>query len=135
MPEPTTGPRPSSSPKAESLAARLAALTGNQPRVTVDGFRTRVEADLPAQLTNTECRMLYLTLGDSGHCGIHPDGYAWAEIVDLPDPARLTADQCAGYACALCGLELYTSQFLGSVDGLQLWACSPACQANPLASD
>ncbi|MBI0293258.1 hypothetical protein JBE04_01785 [Streptomyces sp. PRKS01-29] len=125
--EPTAGPRHSSSPRAESLAARLAALTGRQPRVSVDGCRTRIEADLPPQLTNTQCRMLYLALADTDHCGIHSDGYAWAELLDLPDPARLTADQRAGYACTLCGLTLYTSRFLGTVNGVQLWACSPAC--------
>ncbi|CAM5400451.1 hypothetical protein SANTM175S_05568 [Streptomyces antimycoticus] len=77
--------------------------------------------------------MLYLTLGDSDHCGIHPDGYAWAEIVDLPDPARLTADQRAGYACALCGFALYASRFVGTVGGHQLYACSPLCPTVPLA--
>ncbi|MGW7617468.1 hypothetical protein ACWGLG_16680 [Streptomyces antimycoticus] len=133
--EPTTGPRHHSSPRAESLAARLVALTGNEPRVSGDSWRTRIEVDLPAQLTNAECRMLYYALANSDHCGVARDGYVWAELLELPDLDRLTADQCAGYACALCGLELYTSQFLGSVDGLQLWACSPACQANPLASD
>ncbi|GAA1065170.1 hypothetical protein [Streptomyces asiaticus] len=132
--EPTTGPRHHSSPRAESVAARLAALTGSTPRITTDGARTRVEADLPPRLTNAECRMLYLALAATDHCGINPDGQVWAELLELPALGRLTADQCAGYACALCGAGLYTTRFLGSIDGLQLWACAPACQANPLAS-
>ncbi|MGW7597172.1 hypothetical protein [Streptomyces antimycoticus] len=131
--EPTTGPRHHSSPRAESLAARLAALTGNEPRVSGDSWRTRIEVDLPAQLTNAECRMLYHALADTDHCGINRDGYAWAEINDLPDLARLALDQQAGDACAICGLTLYTCRYLGTVDGCQLWACSPACPTTPLA--
>ncbi|MFD8088575.1 hypothetical protein [Streptomyces malaysiensis] len=131
--EPTTGPRHHSSPRVESLAARLAALTGNQPRVTVDGLRTRIEADLPPSLSNAECRMLYLALADTDHCGINRDGYAWAEINDLPDLARLTPEQRAGQACALCGAALYTRHFLGAAQGMQLWACSPICPTPPLA--
>ncbi|WP_445520396.1 hypothetical protein [Streptomyces sp. NEAU-174] len=133
MTEPTTGPRHHSSPRAESVAARLAALTGTTPRVTVDGPRTRIEADLPPQLTNAECRILYLALADTDHCGISRNGCAWAEFVELPDPGRLSPEQRAGDACAICGLTLYACRFLGAVDGCRLWACSPACPTAPLA--
>ncbi|MGK3105327.1 hypothetical protein [Streptomyces sp. WAC05858] len=131
--EPTVGPRHHGSPWVESLAARLAAVTGNEPRISANGVRTRIEADLPAQLTNRQGRMLYHALADTDHCGIDPSGYVWAEYANLPDPTRLTPDRQAGAACAICGLTLYTCRYLGTVDGCQLWACSPACPTTPLA--
>ncbi|MGW4076000.1 hypothetical protein ACWELB_21225 [Streptomyces asiaticus] len=117
----------------ESLAATLAAITGNEPRVTTDGARTRIESDLPAQLTNQQGRMLYFALADTDHCGIDPGGHVWAEYTTLPDPDRLSPEQRAGDACAICGAALYTCRFLGAVDGCRLWACSPACPTTPLA--
>ena len=139
MHEPTTGPRPSSSPRAEALAARLAVLTGTTPRITTDGLRTRIEVDLPATLSETTQHLLLQALADiddrhRGYEAGEGGRYVWAEVgVPLPDPARLTPDQCAGYACALCGLGLYVSRFLGTVGGHQLYACSPVCPIKPLA--
>ncbi|MFJ4637645.1 hypothetical protein ACIP69_18725 [Streptomyces hygroscopicus] len=128
MTEPTAGPRPSSSPRIESVAARLAALTGNEPQITADGCQTRIEVDLPAKLSEASRHALLVALADADRCGHQvDDGYVWAELVELPNPARLTADQRAGYACALCGLALYTSRFIGTVNGVQMWACSPKC--------
>ncbi|MGW7688780.1 hypothetical protein ACWGMA_07790 [Streptomyces asiaticus] len=132
--EPTAGPRHNSSPRAESLAARLAALTGNQPRVTTDGPRTRIEVDLPERLSGQARHNLLVALAGANQCGHQvDDGYVWAELVELPAPARLTADQRSGYACVLCGHALYASRFLGSIDGHQLYACSPICPTAPLA--
>ncbi|MEU1663521.1 hypothetical protein ABZ547_07895 [Streptomyces sparsogenes] len=128
MHEPKTGPRPSGSPKAESVAAQLAALTGNTPRITTDGPSTRVEIDLPAKLSEPARHTLLVALADADRCGHEvADGYVWAEIRELPDPARLAPEQRAGYACAMCGMRLYTSRLLGTVNGIQLWGCSPAC--------
>lgn len=127
MHQPTDGPPRSGSPRAESLAARLAALTGNQPQLIPEGVGTRIEIELPPTLSRSVRRSLLVALADADQCG-HGGGYVWAEIRDpLPDPARLNPDQRAGYACALCGEALYTSRFLGSADGFQLWACSPLC--------
>ena len=126
--EPTAGPRPSSSPRGESLAARLAALTGSTPRITHNGLCARIEADLPAKLSEARRHLLLQALVDADRCGHDAaDGYVWAEIRELPDPARLTTEQRAGYECALCGMRLYTSRCLGTVNGVQLWGCSPAC--------
>lgn len=138
MYEPMTGPRPSGSPRAEALAARLAVLTGNSPRLTHDGIRTRIEVDLPHALSETAQHLLYQALADldDRHRGYEAGDsgrYVWAEICEPPDPARLTPDQRTGYACALCGLGLYTSRFLGTVNGHQLYACSPMCPTLPLA--
>ena len=135
MTEPTTGPRHSSSPRAEALAARLAALTHGTPRVTSDGRQTRIEVDLPARLSEAGRHLLLQALADADRCGHEViEGYVWADIgCPLPDPSSLTPDQRAGYACVLCGLGLYTSRFLGIVDGHQLYACSPACPIKPLA--
>lgn len=129
MHEPTAGARPSSSPRGESLAARLAALTGNTPRVTHNGLCARIEADLPAELSEARRHLLLQALVDADRCGHEAqDGYVWAEIRDpLPDPGRLTPDQRAGYACVLCGMRLYASRLVGTVTGVELWACSPAC--------
>lgn len=136
--EPTVGARPSGSPRAEALAARLAVLTGNPPRVTVDGVRTRIEVDLPHALSETAQHLLYQALADldDRHRGYEAGDsgrYVWAELLELPDPARLNPDQRAGYACALCGTGLYASRFLGSIGGAQLYACSPVCPTLPLA--
>ncbi|MES4909127.1 MULTISPECIES: DUF6233 domain-containing protein [unclassified Streptomyces] len=69
-----------------------------------------------------------ITTEDAVECGRDVDaGCVWVEIGELPDPARLTPDQRAGYECALCGMRLYTSRCLGAVNGVQLWACSPVC--------
>ncbi|MCQ8830381.1 hypothetical protein [Streptomyces malaysiensis] len=133
MTEPTARPRHNSSPRIEALAATLTAITGNEPRVSADGLCTRIESDLPAQLTNRQGRMLYFALADTDHCGIDPGGYVWAEFNDLPDLDRLGPDQRAGRACALCGATLYTCRFLGAAQGVQLWACSPICPTTPLA--
>lgn len=132
--EPTAGPRHHSSPRVESVAARLAALTGCQPRVTGDALHVRIEVDLPQRLSEQARHNLLVALAGADRCGHQvEDGYVWAELFELPDPARLTADQRAGYACTLCGLALYTSRFLGTVAGHQLYACSPACPTVPLA--
>lgn len=134
MTEPTVGVPRGRTLRVESVAARLAALTGSTPRVTTGELATRIEADLPPRLSDVARHNLLVALADADQCGHQvDDGYVWAEIRELPDPARLTPDQRAGYACALCGTDLYTSRFLATVDGVQLWACSPACPIVPLA--
>lgn len=134
MHEPKTGTARGRTPRAESVAARLAALTDSTPRVTIDEATVRIEVDLPPKLSDTARHNLLVALADADRCGHQvDDGYVWAEICELPDPARLTPDQCTGYACALCGLPLYVSRFLGTVAGHQLHACSPTCPIKPLA--
>ncbi|MGY0062886.1 hypothetical protein ACWY4P_41175 [Streptomyces sp. LZ34] len=128
MHEPTVGAAHSRSPRIESIAARLGALTGSTPRIGADGLSTRIEVDLPDKLSNAARHSLLVALADADRCGHEvADGYVWAEIRELPDPARLTAEQRAGYECALCGMRLYASRCLGTVNGVQLWACAPAC--------
>ncbi|MER7794931.1 hypothetical protein [Streptomyces sp. NPDC097640] len=128
MHEPRTGPRPHRTPRTESIATRLAVALNGTPRITMDGLRTRIEVDLPAKLTEPARHGILTTLADADRCGHEvADGYVWAEIRELPDPGRLTPDQRAGYACALCGMRLYTSRRLGAVNGVELWGCSPAC--------
>lgn len=129
MQQPTDGPPRSGSPRAESLAARLAALTGNQPQLIAGSAGVRIEVELPTKLSRAVQRSLLVALADADKCGHDPAaGYVWAEVRDpLPDPDLLTPDQQAGYACALCDTVLYTSRFLGSIGGHQLWACSPLC--------
>lgn len=129
--EPTVGAAHSRSPRVESIAARLTALTGSTPRVSTHGLCTRIEADLARQLSEAAQHMLYLVLADADQCGREMGdngGYVWAELqVPLPGPGTLTAEQRAGYECALCGMRLYTSRLLGTAGGVQLWGCSPAC--------
>ncbi|MDX3230665.1 hypothetical protein [Streptomyces sp. ME19-01-6] len=142
MHEPTAGPRPSSSPRAESIAAQLAALTGSTPRVTTGAGRTRIEADLPPRISDAGRHMLYAALARADHYGHEPTdggGYVWAELgKPLPDPRTLTSGQLQGLACAWCGARLYTCRRLGTVQipcGLnerlsetaELMVCSPLC--------
>lgn len=140
--EPTAGPRPNVSPRAESIAAQLAALTGSTPRVSAGAGCTRIEADLPPRLSDAGRHMLYAALARAdryGHESAAGGGYVWVELqTSLPDPRTLTQAQLQGLACAWCGARLYTCRRLGAVQvphGLngrltepaELMVCSPVC--------
>ncbi|MEU7240364.1 hypothetical protein [Streptomyces sparsogenes] len=140
MHEPRADSRPSVSPRAESIAAQLAALTGSTPRVSVGAGRTRIEADLPPVLSDASRHMLYATLASADDYGHEPvGGYVWVELhTRLPDPGTLTSDQLQGLACAWCGARLYTCRSIGTVqlrrglngelaEAADLMVCSPAC--------
>ncbi|OMI34343.1 hypothetical protein [Streptomyces sparsogenes] len=140
MHEPRADSRPHRSPRAESIAAQLAALTGSTPRLSVGAGRTRIETDLPPVLSDAGRHMLYATLASADDYGHEPDGgYIWVELhTRLPDPGALTSEQLQGLACAWCGARLYTCRSIGTIQlrpGLngqlaetaELMVCSPVC--------
>lgn len=69
--------------RAASLAAQLAAATGQEPRTSLAGDRLRIEVDLPESLTETACRVVLIALGTADRYGyerVNGHQYVWADL-------------------------------------------------------